>query len=79
MATTQELATLAASTGRDRDILFLTLMIRHHRGSLAMAPYARQHATRPEVRALAAAIIVAQSADITALQADLRRLGAPAA
>jgi len=37
MATTQELATLAASTGRDRDILFLTLMIRHHRGSLAMA------------------------------------------
>jgi uncharacterized protein (DUF305 family) len=79
MATGAELARLASSSGHDLDVLFLTLMIRHHRGGVAMAQYASRHAGQDQVRTLARAMVVAQSAEIDQMQADLQRLGAPRA
>jgi uncharacterized protein (DUF305 family) len=79
MATGAELARLASASGRDLDVLFLTLMIRHHRGGIPMAQYASRHAGQDRVRSLARAMVVAQSAEIEQMQADLQRLGAPRA
>ena len=79
MASDTELATLAAAQGRDSDVQFLTLMIHHHRGGIAMAQYASQHASEDKVRALAKAMVVVQSQEIEQMQFDLQRLGAPTA
>lgn len=79
MAGDSELARLAASTGRDSDVRFLTLMIHHHRGGVLMAQYAAQHADQDKVRALAKAMVVVQSAEIQQMEFDLQRLGAPQA
>jgi len=79
MAGDSELAALAASRGRDSDVRFLTLMIRHHRGGVLMAQYAAQHADQDKVRALAKAMVVVQSAEIQQMEFDLQRLGAPQA
>ncbi|MBL7495970.1 DUF305 domain-containing protein [Frankia sp. CNm7] len=79
MASTTELAQLASASGRDSDVLFLTLMIRHHRGGIAMAQYATRHAGEDQVRTLAKAMVVVQSREIEQMQADLTRLGAPRA
>lgn len=79
MASEAELARLAAASGRDLDILFLTLMIRHHRGGVEMAQHASLHAADDRVRALARAMVVNQAKEINTMQADLERLGAPRA
>lgn len=79
MASDTELARLAAATGHDSDVRFLTLMIRHHRGGIMMAQYAGQHAGDDKVRALAKAMVVVQSGEIEQMQFDLQRLGAPRA
>ncbi|WP_018634687.1 DUF305 domain-containing protein [Parafrankia elaeagni] len=79
MASEAELARLAAASGRDLDVLFLTLMIRHHRGGVDMAQHASLHAADDRVRALARAMVVNQAKEINTMQADLERLGAPRA
>ncbi|ONH58132.1 DUF305 domain-containing protein [Frankia sp. CcI49] len=79
MASEAELARLAGASGRDLDIQFLTLMIRHHRGGIEMAQYAWLHADSDKVRALARAMVGNQDREITQMQADLERLGAPRA
>jgi uncharacterized protein (DUF305 family) len=79
MAGDSELAQLASARGRDSDVRFLTLMIHHHRGGVLMAQYASRHASEDDVRALAKAMVVVQSAEIGQMEFDLRRLGAPAA
>jgi uncharacterized protein (DUF305 family) len=79
MATDAQLTQLATSSGRASDILFLTLMVHHHRGGLAMAQDASLHAGEDEVRTLARAMVVVQSAEIDQMQAYLTRLGAPRA
>lgn len=60
MATQAELDRLGTTTGRAFDVLFLQLMIRHHDGGILMAEYARDHATLPDVRALAGAEVLDQ-------------------
>ncbi|ONH33500.1 DUF305 domain-containing protein [Pseudofrankia asymbiotica] len=79
MASDTELTQLASSRGRDSDVRFLTLMIHHHRGGIMMAQYASQHAGDNKVRTLAKAMVTVQSKDISQMQFDLQRLGAPPA
>ncbi|ABW10194.1 protein of unknown function DUF305 [Parafrankia sp. EAN1pec] len=79
MATESELGALAAASGRDLDVQFLTLMIHHHRGGVAMAQYASMHADGDRVRALARAMVVNQAWEIDQMQRYLEQLGAPRA
>lgn len=76
MASREEVAALAASSGANADELFLRLMIRHHRGGLLMAVRALQLADEPEVRSLALAVRNGQSAEIDAMEDLLAALGA---
>ncbi|KJE24934.1 hypothetical protein FF36_00544 [Frankia torreyi] len=79
MATPNELRRLATIHGRDLDVLFLTLMVHHHRGGLAMAQYAAQHADADRTRSLARAMVLNQSIEVDQMQEALARLGAPRA
>ncbi|WP_239336939.1 DUF305 domain-containing protein [Frankia sp. CiP3] len=79
MATSTELGQLAGASGRELDALFLTLMIRHHRGGITMAQEAAARAEEPDVRALARAMVINQAAEIEQMQADLRAMGMPPA
>lgn len=51
------------------DARFIDSMIIHHQGALTMAQAALQEAQRPELRAMATAIIAAQEAEIAQMQA----------
>lgn len=61
MATEDDLRQLRASTGRELDVLFLQLMLRHHEGGTAMLAYAAQHAATPDVRTQAGKMLAAQT------------------
>lgn len=50
------------------DALFIDSMIMHHQGAIEMANQALDEATKPEIKALAEAIIKAQEAEIAQLQ-----------
>ncbi len=60
MATTEELGRLRSLSGREFDVYFLQLMLRHHQGGLPMARYAAEHAGVGSVRNLASKIVRAQ-------------------
>lgn len=76
MASDAELTRLAQLSGRDLDVLFLQLMIRHHQGGLTMLRYAAEHAEIGVVRNLAAQMIVAQTHEVDMLTAMLTERGA---
>lgn len=76
MATTAELTQLKALTGKAKDIYFLQLMIRHHKGGLEMAQYGAAHASEPYVRDLAGKIVAAQQSEVVAMEQMLRERGA---
>ena len=76
MASRAQLDQLNASTGRAAELLFLRLMIEHHRGGIAMAEAGKELAERPEVRTLADHIANSQTAEITALTSMLKDRGA---
>lgn len=75
MATPAEMARLQSATGKQLDVLFLQLMIRHHQGGLPMAQYAAEHAREPHVRDLAGSMATAQTKEITAMTELLQSLG----
>jgi uncharacterized protein (DUF305 family) len=50
------------------DLMFIDMMIPHHASAVAMAQVALTRAEHPELRALAEAIIVSQSAEIEQMQ-----------
>jgi uncharacterized protein (DUF305 family) len=75
MASEAELAQLRSLTGRDFDVQFLRLMIRHHEGGRAMAQYGAAHATVPAVRLLAKTILDSQTAETQTLTAMLTARG----
>ncbi|MEV4352225.1 DUF305 domain-containing protein [Actinoplanes sp. NPDC049596] len=78
MADRAELAGLRRSSGREADIRFLRLMIRHHLGGIHMAEAALAGPLPVEERRLAVSIMSAQQAEVTTMSALLAdRTGAP--
>ena len=75
MASQEELAALRAASGRDLDVLFLQLMLRHHLGGTGMMEYAAAHAERPQVRNLAAQMLRSQTAEAEYLRQLLAERG----
>jgi uncharacterized protein (DUF305 family) len=76
MATDTELAKLRSLSGKDLDVYFLQLMLRHHQGGTAMAQYAYDHASVPAVRTLAQSILVSQGAEMVQMKQMLAARGA---
>jgi uncharacterized protein (DUF305 family) len=74
MATEAEVARLAAATGLAADRTFLTLMIRHHRGALAMVDEHSRNASDELVEQTAAEISVTQSKQVAQMEEMLDRL-----
>ncbi|MEO7421375.1 MAG: DUF305 domain-containing protein, partial [Ornithinibacter sp.] len=71
MASPQQVDDLGSVNGIEADRLFLTLMIAHHRGGVAMADAAVAQARTDEVVALASAISAAQSLETRFLEGML--------
>ncbi len=59
---------IAEDASQPFDQRFLTAMISHHQGAIDMARMAQEMSDRPEIDDLAAAIIVAQEAEIAQMQ-----------
>ncbi|CAI9419301.1 DUF305 domain-containing protein [Nocardioides sp. T2.26MG-1] len=68
MATPAQMARLREATGRDAEILWLKLMLRHHRAGVDMASAALDLAARSEVRQLATAVVASQQSEIDIMQ-----------
>jgi uncharacterized protein (DUF305 family) len=76
MASSDEMKRLKAAKGRDAEVLFLQLMIRHHEGGVEMAQGLLKLSDRPEVRELAQHIVDGQTAEITLMKGFLSQRGA---
>lgn len=72
MATLDELKKLRTSKGRDAEVLFLTLMIEHHRGGIDMAKGVLARTGLEEVRDLAQSIVNAQQSEISGMEEMLK-------
>jgi uncharacterized protein (DUF305 family) len=77
MATPEQINQLRALTDLEADVLFLQLMILHHRYGVIMGQAALERVKRPEVHALAQSIVNAQTTEIAAMQDVLQRKGFP--
>lgn len=64
MASASQLDELAAASGKQAEVLWLRLMISHHRAGVAMGNTIQQQTDRTEVLQLAGSIVVAQRAEI---------------
>lgn len=71
MATSQQIADLAALSGTEADIAFLNLMIPHHEAAIPMAQAALDNSDVPAVRDLARQILAAQEIEIANMQTML--------
>lgn len=60
---------LEGKQGEAFDRAFLSEMVAHHEGALAMAELARTQAARPELKQLAEVIVDAQTEEIAQMQA----------
>ncbi|MGI5202102.1 DUF305 domain-containing protein [Spirillospora sp. CA-108201] len=78
MATRERLAELEKASGRAAEVLFLKLMIAHHRGGVDMARAALERTGHDRVRRLARTMVEGQEAEITQMNAMLRQRGSPA-
>ncbi|MFI7676319.1 DUF305 domain-containing protein [Actinophytocola sp. NPDC049390] len=76
IATQQELTRLRSLSGRELDVYFLQLVLRHHAGGAPMAQYAAERASQPAVRALADSILKSQSAEMDTIKSMLAQRGA---
>ncbi len=74
MATEEQLAELAAAHGKAADVMFLNLMIEHHRGGVQMAEAVIPLTERPEVLNMAQMIVDTQSAEIASMETMLAKL-----
>ncbi|PGH42534.1 Uncharacterized conserved protein, DUF305 family [Micromonospora sediminicola] len=75
MATPEEMAKLKAATGREFDLLFLNMMIRHHIGGVHMIDGILAEGHDDDVLAVAQTMKNTQQNDLTNLSAALKRLG----
>ena len=76
MADDAELARLRSLSGKDLDVYFLQLMLRHHQGGTAMAQYAHDHTSVDAVKTLAQNILDSQGAEMTLMKQMLAARGA---
>lgn len=74
MATRAEMDRLRAATGRDLDVLYCQLMIRHHEAGVAMVEAVLARTSRREVRDLAEPMGAGQRLEITMFGDILKRL-----
>ncbi|SCL65085.1 DUF305 domain-containing protein [Micromonospora peucetia] len=75
MATPEEMAKLHAAEGRELDVLFLQLMIKHHLGGIHMIDGILDVSDEPDVVKTAQTMKNTQQNDLTNLQHALERLG----
>jgi uncharacterized protein (DUF305 family) len=76
MASDADLARLRQAGGRDAEVLFLQLMIRHHEGGVEMARAILTESARDEVATLARNIESSQAGEITLMREMLVERGA---
>lgn len=76
MATSAELAKLRSLSGKDLDVYFLQLMLRHHEGGTTMVQYAHDHTSVDAVRALTKSILDSQAAEVQLMKQMLTARGA---
>lgn len=76
MATSAELAKLRSLTGKEMDVYFLQLMLRHHIGGTAMAQYTYDHTSVADVKSLTRSMLDSQGAEITLMKGLLQERGA---
>lgn len=76
MATAEELNRLKSATGKELDVLYLQLMLRHHQGALPMAQYAADHASVGYVKDLAQKMVSGQTAEVQLMVKMLAERGA---
>jgi uncharacterized protein (DUF305 family) len=76
MASTEELNRLKSLSGKELDVYFLQLMLRHHQGALPMAQYAADRAGVGYVKDLARKIVSGQQAEVNLMTDMLARRGA---
>lgn len=76
MASPDDLARLRAASGRDLDVAFLQLMLRHHEGGLPMMQAAATGASVPAVRALARSMVASQTSEVGVMTQMLADRGA---
>lgn len=77
MAVTDELTKLRTMpAGREFDVYFLQLMLRHHTGGAPMAQYAATHASQPFVRTLADNMLKSQTSETDLMKDYLAKRGA---
>ena len=68
MMSSTDMGDLDAATGTRFDRMFLTMMIRHHRGAIEMAKTEQAHGTNQDAVALAKKIETAQTAEIATMR-----------
>ncbi|GAA3445522.1 DUF305 domain-containing protein [Planomonospora venezuelensis] len=76
MAGEEELGRLRGAAGKEQEILFLQLMIRHHEGGVQMAEALLKLSDRDEVATMARHIVNTQSGEIKLMTDMLRQRGA---
>ncbi|MEO3813513.1 DUF305 domain-containing protein [Sphaerisporangium sp. B11E5] len=76
MASDAEMRRLNETKGKDGEILFLQLMIRHHQGGVDMAKGLLRLSDRPEVRTMAQHIVNTQDGEIGLMTEMLTARGA---
>lgn len=76
MASDADMARLRQASGQDAEVLFLQLMIAHHRGGVAMAQGVLDRSQDEDVRRLAQAMVNGQNAEITLMESMLAERGA---
>lgn len=76
MASPEELSRLKSAAGKELDVLFLQLMLRHHQGAVPMAQYTIDHAGVGYVRDLAQKIVSSQTGEVTLMIKMLADRGA---
>jgi uncharacterized protein (DUF305 family) len=77
MATDAQLADLRKASGEDAEVLFLRLMIAHHRGGVGMARAVLERTGDDQVRHLARTMVTGQLSEIAQMNAMLRERSAP--
>ena len=74
MTSDADMASLSAATGVEFEKMWLTTMIEHHQGAVAMAETELKDGTFPAAKALAQTIIDAQNGEIETMKKILAGL-----